>query len=358
MTREALWDRLKANALVDGDLPPAEEASAPWFVRLMLGVAGWIGALFLLGFAALGFSSIIDDAAGALTLGILCCAGAYILFRFTGGGDLAGQFGLAVSLAGQALIVFGLADSVSDESASLFLMVALLQAALVLLMPNVVHRVLSAFGGAVALALAMNRMGLYGIGPAVLCTGLVFIWLEPTRWARSGKLLRPAGYGLALAVLLIEAVRLYWWDWLYDLKTSSPTWLMLHGPMLGRGIAALLLLWTAHRLLAREAVPRGSSTWLGAIGGALILALLSLLAPGIAPALLVLLLGFGAGNRILVGLGILGLVGFVSHYYYSLHATLLAKSGILAATGLCLLAAHFLFRRLFAASPLPEAVDA
>ena len=45
------------------------------------------------------------------------------------------------------------------------------------------------------------------------------------------------------------------------------------------------------------------------------------------------------------------LLGFVSHFYYSLHATLLEKSGLLAATGLLLLAAWFLLRRFSPATP-------
>ena len=55
---------------------------------------------------------------------------------------------------------------------------------------------------------------------------------------------------------------------------------------------------------------------------------------------------------------IAGLLGFVGHFYYSLHASLLEKSGLLAVTGLCLIAAHFLLRRFFPAAPAPETGDA
>src|SRR5688572_25845576 len=142
--REALWARLRAAALVDGGMPPHGEARSPWFVRLMLGVAGWIGALFLLGFVGAGFYTIFSDAAGALILGTLCCGGAFLLFRLKGTNDLVDQLGLAVSLAGQALIVFGFAEAFSEDSPTLFGFIALLQAVLVVVMPNVIHRVLSA----------------------------------------------------------------------------------------------------------------------------------------------------------------------------------------------------------------------
>jgi uncharacterized membrane protein len=86
--------------------------------------------------------------------------------------------------------------------------------------------------------------------------------------------------------------------------------------------------------------------------------LLALPAPGLASAMLVLLLGFAAGSRLLAALGILALLGFVGHYYYSLHATLLEKSGLLALTGLVLLAAYAALRRFLPAEPAGETADA
>jgi uncharacterized membrane protein len=61
-------------------------------------------------------------------------------------------------------------------------------------------------------------------------------------------------------------------------------------------------------------------------------------APGLAPATLILLLGYGNGNRVLSGMGVVTLLGYLSFYYYSLEATLLYKSGVMIATGLSLLA--------------------
>ena len=110
--------------------------------------------------------------------------------------------------------------------------------------------------------------------------------------------------------------------------------------------------WAAAALSLREGHRSRFSAV--AVGAAILVALLSVAAPGLASALLILLLGFAAGSRILAALGILSLLGFVTHFYYGLHATLLEKSAILAATGLCLLAACFLLRRF---SPPAEATD-
>ena len=73
---QTLWLRLQAAGLVAGEPPPADAASAPWFVRAMLGVAGWIGAVFLLMFVGLGFRFVMESAVTMFVLGLAACAAA------------------------------------------------------------------------------------------------------------------------------------------------------------------------------------------------------------------------------------------------------------------------------------------
>ena len=47
----------------------------------------------------------------------------------------------------------------------------------------------------------------------------------------------------------------------------------------------------------------------------------------------------------LAGLGIFALLGYLSHYYYSLHATLLEKSVLLVCAGVALLTARLALHR-------------
>ena len=61
--------------------------------------------------------------------------------------------------------------------------------------------------------------------------------------------------------------------------------------------------------------------------------------------LLVMLLGFSNGNRVLVGLAIASLAIYVSGYYYLLEVSLLHKSGVLLATGGMLLGIRWLLLR-------------
>ncbi|HEX9965638.1 MAG TPA: DUF4401 domain-containing protein [Allosphingosinicella sp.] len=354
MTAAALWASLSAEQLVDGEMPEQDRTASPWFVRVMLGIAGWIGALFLLLFVGAGFAFIMDDPEIALLVGAACCAGAWFLFRKFEDNDLAEQFGLAVSLAGQVLIIIGLAQYLRPEDPPLYFAVAATLAALALAVPNSLHRVLTSGGAAVALALGISQLELHGIAAPLLSLGLAWVWLEPRRWALGGRIWRPVGHGLVLALLLVETFRLFGAWQLFGMGQEAPTWFSLYGPLLGRGLTAAAVVGVALALTRREGAEGAALSF--TLGAAFVVALLSLAAPGLTSALLVLLLGFAAGNRILIALGILSLLGFVAHFYYSLHATLLEKSGILAVTGLCLLAAYALLSRRFP-SPEPRVSD-
>lgn len=358
MSTADLWARLRSADLVEGEQPPPDPAATPWFVRIMLGIAGWIGALFLAGFVGAAFSFIVDDAASATIAGAIFCAAALGLFMRFDGNDFVDQFALVVSLLGQVMLIIGLAQFLKPEDPGFYLAMAAVEVGLALAVPNFLHRVLAAGGAAIALALAINELQLHGLTAPILCAGLAWIWLDPERWATGGRLWRPIGYGLVLALLLVETFRLAGGTSLFGMRGDEPSWISLHGPLIGRALTAALLVWVAFALARREDFAADSRVTLAACGAALIVGLLSLGAPGFASALIVLLLGFAAGNRLLLALGIFGLLGFVSHFYYSLHATLLEKSGLLAATGLVLLAAHFLLRRFHPAAAAPETADA
>jgi hypothetical protein len=346
MSAAELWDRLSAEGLVDGDRPERERPESYWFVRVMLGIAGWIGALFLIAFVGAGFAFILDEAAFAAIAGAACCAGAFMLFRIGDGNDFAEQFGLAISLVGQILIAVGLAQFARLDDPAFYLGVAAVEAALAVAIPNFLHRTLATTGAAVALALAVHQLELRGLAAPLLSAGLAWAWLEPRRWAAGGRIWRPVGYGLALALLLVETFRLFGAEQWFAGAPAAPGWFDHYGPLLGRALTAAILVWAAAAVALREApgVRRISAF---SVGAAILFGLLSLMAPGLGSALPILLLGFAAGNRILAALGILALLGFVGHFYYSLQASLLEKSGVLALTGLFLLGAHLVLRFSF-----------
>lgn len=342
MDRQALWTRLRDAGLVEGGAPAVAASRSPWFVRVMLGIAGWIGALFLLGFVGVGFAFVMKSAGVSFAVGAAVCAGVALLFRSVSASDFVSQFGLAVSLAGQALMAFGLVKLSGDSFTAAALAIALQQAVLFVLVPGFLHRVWTSWTGAYAAVYALGNAGLHAFAPAAVTFGFLWPWLAEFDHPRRGELLRAAGYGLALAALQTAVMQSALWQLALGSREALGG---KAGLWLGHLAAGLVLVWAVLRLLKREGVPISAPHGRIALAGAGILALVSLEAPGIGPAAAILVTGYANGSRVLAGLGVIALIGYLSHYYYALHATLLEKSALLAGGGLVLLAARFALHR-------------
>lgn len=349
LSRGDLWQRLRDAAMVDGDVPAAGESPSPWYVRTMLGAAGWLGALFLFGFVAAAFEFVIKSAVASLALGAICCVGAYAVFRALRNNVFATQFGLAASLAGQVLIIIGLNKLLPRNEAAGYTAIFALEAVLAGVVPNFIHCVMTTWGAMFALSLALARFGAGPLLPAVSAAALVLVWLDELRWARQASLWQPVGYGLALGLVQLDA-NLLWGHagWFFVGPSGDPGWLYVHAPWIGRMIVAAMLLGAVAWLMKREGGAMGSRSGIAALGAAVLVAAASWLAPGVSTALLIVLLGFAAGNRVLLGLGLFALAGFLFHYYYRLDTTLLAKSMVLAGIGTTLLLARMAVARWLA----------
>lgn len=345
-----LWSLLSQAGLVQGEAPQGDAAQAhtPWFVRAMLGIAGWIGALFLLVFVASGLYFIIKSATASFLVGITACALSAWLMRVRTGGDFATQFGLALSLAGQGLVLFALGTGLEPSPRNFALYMALFQALLFFTHANVIHRVWCALTCAAGLYLAMAGSAWMPYASGLLSLACAWIWLNELRLAKHGELFRPGGFGLALALMLISGILPFFgggWIWrtMQGAGEVDPTQWVVHY-WLGAAFNGAVLLWTVSRLLAREDIRTASVPGLRALFGTLLIALAALKTPGLDAAVLILLLGFANGNRVVAGLGVLALLSCLSAFYYSLASTLMQKSALMAATGLALLALRQLQR--------------
>ena len=345
--RADLWRRLSDVGLVEGELP-ASDVFTPWYVRTMLGAAGWIGALFLFGFIGIAFKFVIDSTTALLSVGALCCVGAYVLFRIARENVFATQFGLAASLAGQVLFIFGLTKMLNHDSLTTYTMIFVFEALLAALVPNFIHRVMTTWAAMFALSILLTRMGAGPLASALPAAGLAFIWLNELRWAGQAALWQPLGYGLALGQVQMDASLLWrYGDLWLTRRSTDANWLYLHAPWIGRLVVAAILIGAVAWLMKREGVAVTSRLSITLLAVMLLVAALSLLAPGLPTALLIVLLGFAAGNRVLLGLGYVAFAGFLVYYYYQLEMTLLVKSIILLGTGTLLLLARMALGRWF-----------
>ncbi len=343
MTRLELWTQLLEAGLVSGDVPAEAEAPSPWPMRAMLGIAGWVGALFLLGFAGAAFSFLFRSEEGLLPAGAVCCFVAFMAFRALPRNDFVAQFAFAVSLAGQALILLGLWKLFGTEtSAATYVVMALLEAALAFTIPNYLHRVFTTLAANFCLMIAATMAGAPVLATVVASVGTALIWLSQERVASNASLWEPIGYGCAIALLHLDGSLLIgpvFWQIFFPNDSSVPAFLLWAGPAVV-GLVIVYVVWELREHLGVMAVP-----------GAIVFALCGTVAPGISAAVLVLMLGYANSSRALFGLGLLAFGGYLSHFYYQLSATLLMKSIALSATGAALLALWWALKRFVPEPP-------
>lgn len=337
MSREmaGMWAQLVAAGLAEGAMPEKAAHQTPWYVRGILGFSGWLAALFLLGFVGVGLEFIVKSAIVSMAVGAGCLVAAFFQFR-AARNDFLTQFALAVSFAGQGLIVVGLLEVAGWRGGGLWWAIALLQAGVAAVMPNYLQRLIASFFGAWALSAAMMGHGAGAVAPVLLTLAISLIWLGEARWGHRGMLLRPVGYGVTLALVLLEVQALRYHEFLAMLLAREG--LLLRFPLWwGELLMGGLLVAVVGQLLSRRGEAWRSPRMGAALLAAALVAGASLEAPGIAAGFIIVLLGFANGNRVLLGLGIAASLFYVGSFYYSLAVTLLVKSGIMAVTGGALL---------------------
>ena len=311
-TPQALLSELQTRGLAAADAhTAAHEANAvldrPWYIGLLLGVSGWLAGLFLLGFVALLFQP--DKAPQAAITGAVLLGAAWGLFKADRDGAFVTQLALALSIAGQCLMLFAMnehARSLGPIAASALL----LQIGLALAMPNRLHRTLSTFFATVAWALTV-RFALFG---------------EPEFWHGDREVAASLGQSLGgwlLAWLPVGAG-------IFLMIRNEPGWMARGWQPVARPVLTGLIVGLAFATIASQ--PFESFRWFGA-GPApqswlALWPLLSALAAlgGIAAA-------FALRSRALMGACALAVLLHVSHFYYELGTSLLLKSLLMLAMG-------------------------
>ncbi len=336
-----LWSKLASAGLTAGDMPEIEEAHTPWYVRVMLGIAGLIAAGFLLGFVGLGMAFVIKSTTASIAVGLFAIAAAYGFFQTAPRSDFSSMFALAVSFAGQALLIYGIFRLLGNNITSwpFYVVIAAIEVALAFAMPNFIHRVASAYGAGLSIAYACQVGGLSYLPVGIVAAAVAAIWLNEARLGKRHSVVTPIGYGLTLAFMKIQGAALigHSMAMLFRTRIVTGAW-----PWVGEALVVGALIVSVWVLLKRAGWAMQSSRALFVMIAVLTIGAVSFKAPGIAGGLMIALLGFSNGNRLLVGLGIAALLVYVSGYYYLLDATLLVKSGVLMATGAVLLAARWL----------------
>ncbi|MFC7369310.1 DUF4401 domain-containing protein [Vreelandella zhaodongensis] len=339
---DAFKQRLAQAGVVLNEPSSTAPLESPWFVRALQAFSGWLAALFLLGFIAMGVIFVAESAVASLVVGGILIGGAFALLRTTQS-DVLEHMALVFSLAGQLLVAWAVVEMLSGVTYLWWALLGL-QCVLALIMPSQVHRSFSAFLASLALymALASNELEQVAIGLVLLA--LTLLWLNEYRWPERIKMVQAWCAGLLVGLLLFQGVVL----------SGESSWVSHHSPVVWLGpwaaswlsalLEALALLYVIHTVLHQHSQPAMGER-LAIYGAIAAVAVVSVYVPGLGAGITVLLLGFAISHRKLMASGILLLLLAVSSYYYWLDVTLLIKALLLFVMGSSLLALRWVLRR-------------
>lgn len=339
MNLHDLYAELARRRLVVSATPPPftfGEKNSLWYTRALLGFMGWLGGTLVLGFFGSLIAGLFNSGPGMAILAVIMVVASFSIYRVFAANEFSSQFSLAASICGQALAV-GAFDRLfhpKDFVLTAWFLVAL-QFALVWIMPNFLHRLLSTMFAVLALFVATKDNGASAAVCALLGFGFVLLCQAESVLVARGRraISEPVLAGLAVGLLAAGVAYL-------RLFGSAP--LLPFAPMSALAFALSLLLWIA---LATRGAATGARV--AAFAAAVAFAAAAWRAPGLLACALVLLASFSSGRRALTGLAMVALIGYLSTYYYQMNLTLALKSAVLAASACVLLVCWWVHRRYF-----------
>ncbi len=357
MTRESVAlervvDGLRSEALLSEDSDNTIAVffenlheTQPWYIRTMVGFGAWIASLLLIGFVgSIGFATD----AGFVVVGVLFIGGA-IFARTKSRNDFMVQSALASSLAGQALLAYGIVEIIgSGDFEAVLVIVIILNAILFFVFPDRTHRVLSILIAMTSFGVLLYEWKLNSIVPImgpIAAAAMVFFYKRQGVFIESGKghLTRPLITGLMLTA--------------FGFLLLSTVYIL---PELGWEFAFYPRPWISTLLLGALLFYMGTQVWpqfgdkSGSTGMTVFYALLVLIIaaawaiPGLLLASIVIMLGASSGNRVFIGAGIAFLFVFIATYFYGIQVSMLTKSITLVSTGATVLVARWLLLKVTA----------
>lgn len=320
--RAELIDALRARGVIAADAPPAPEPSdeRPWFLALLLGLAGWLAGIFVLVFLGLIFTP--ESTAAILAIGFILCGAAWGMYFADRDAVFLDQLALALSIAGQIALCWAILKDVHSAlpvAATLFG----LQCLVFVVMPDKVARTIAAFFACIAWAYVVRFALRPGQGEELFFDArgdvnlpVLGVWTIPVEWLLTW---------LPLIAMLV---------WL--LRTESQ-WMASGLRAYARPAITGLLLGLAFGGIAAE--PATTLAFgIDAIGLRFSwYALFPLLS--IALSMFAAYCAFTLRSHGLLGLCVVAALAHLSRFYYLYGTTLLWKSAIMFVVGAALLAA-------------------
>ncbi|MBE9562526.1 MAG: DUF4401 domain-containing protein [Proteobacteria bacterium] len=350
MQLNTLIDELIVKKLLPPDTEIAtilQKKANPWFITALIGISAWLSVILFLFFIFL--SEIISGASSAIMVGIILLAVTIFLHCVYKNHLFISQLALALNLTGQILLIGGIAIADKNIIAA-SLITWFLEIFLIFIYKDHILRFLAVLIATMAALVLLYEFKLYeGIHILIvlLAAGASWYWLtEPEHLTDKMMtwLYQPLGYGFVISLQLVL---------LLSILSGMPGIPIMTWWYSTIGLLVILIMLEIYILDGYDIYMSAPQSY-AIFGGTVLTSLLLYQSPGIIASIIILVLGFQRGNRVLIGLAIIFLTLFIIAFYYYLNITLLMKSVTLITTGIALLALRFTFKYIF---PISQGVE-
>ena len=256
---DELWARLAHYQIVRGSRPGLHLTDTPWYIKLLLAISGWIAAFFLIAFVTSVFSSLLKSVAACTLFGTALLVLAYYALRYRRQ-EFFEHTGIALSLAGQAFIVYAIAKTLSEQFALAALLIATLEILLFVVMRSYVHRIFCALAASLAFYLAFNfttleeaPTNLSGVNHAFIIAAYAFfvawLWLNEFRYIKNYEHYHALVWGISIALVSLGTVAIFSHA---PRAMSNEHDALTALNWLGEVLLSLVLVWIVARILKRK----------------------------------------------------------------------------------------------------------
>ena len=335
----------------------ASEARSPWFISLLFGMSGILASLFFIGFLTLLLDNtgLLDSTLAVLIIGaILSVIGGFLFYNARiRHSPFWNSLAFAVTLAGQGYIAYALLASEIAEPLNIMLLL-LVQLLMTVAIPNFIYRLLSATLALVCLLYLLNYYHLseVSLGLLALITSVAHLQrytlaaFIPRKWRMNAlEIMSAIGYASAYVLL---SVSVYFIAAEYGNSFANFNSLDSYGEAfsynyyLAQGLLTLASLYAAYLILKRYQVKLRSTAGLLISAAIVLLGIMSIYVSGLLATSLIIIIATANSQRVLLGLSVIALVGYIFWYYYQLDTSLLVKSASMLVIGIALLLLRWL----------------
>ena len=345
-------------------------ARSPWFISLLFGMSGILASLFFIGFLTLMLDNtgLLDSTLAVIIIGaLLSIIGGFLFYNARSRhSPFWNGLAFAITLAGQGYIAFALLASEIAEPLNIMLLL-LVQLLMTIVIPNFIYRLLSATLALSCLFYLLNYYHLseVSLGLFALITSVTHLQrytlaaFIPTKWRTSFFDISSAiGYASAyvllnISVYFIAAEYSNSFDNLDSLDNYGEAF--SYNYYLAQGLLTLASLYAAYLILKRYHIKLLSAAGLLISAAIIVLGVISIYVSGLLATSLIIIIATANSQRVLLGLGVIALVGYIFWYYYQLDTSLLVKSASMLVIGIALLLLRWLLIKGHLANIKPSA---